>query len=59
MTNDSLKTVEKLFTPWTALIYQNVPYLETTQFSILKLKTMYCNHKTYQRHMVFKCTLSD
>ena len=53
MTNESLETVEKLFKLQAVdrIHALNALFGKAAKCSILKLKTMYCKHETYQRHM--------
>ena len=62
MTNDSLETVGKLFKLQVVndIHPSIISMVKTGQCSLLKLKTMYCNHETYhQRYMGLKCTLGQ
>ena len=56
----ALKTVKSSsnFTSWTAFIHQNAPFWNSTQCSILKMETMYCDREMHQRPIGLWSTLS-
>ena len=44
------------FTLWTSFIHHNAPFSKATQFRILKLKAIYCNHQISHCHFHIKRT---